>query len=212
MYVCVFADLLERNLSITDVQPHQIPPARKRLAQSIRTLQALPLESNGHTLSNEEASTTGTTCYNSNPQPGSDLEVNLPTTDASADMDYNSTAHSDLIIGPNCSDHMQTEGAPGAISTHRILPPSQITTTGISAGQPSIQYILVLGMIYGNDDSTTKGQLVSGFVIMDYFYTPNSWHEEHWKEETYTTTLRTLAKHGALRPGCEIWLPNIRCI
>ena len=268
VYVCVFADLLERNHSITDVQPHQIPTARKRLAQSIRTLQALQLESNGHTPSNEEASTTGTAICNSNPQPGSDLEVNLPMTDASADMDYNSTDHSELILGPNCSDHMQAEGAPGAISTHRTLPSSQITTTGISAGQPSIQNILVLGMLYGNDDSTTKGQLgrdyarcraleamgpnrvystdlthsadmaqpgrhiqhdfgtygvlsamdsswpgiVFGSVIMDYFYTPNSWHEEHWKEEMYTTTLRTLAKHGALRPGCEIWLPNIRCI
>ena len=60
-------------------------------------------------------------------------------------------------------------------------------------------------------DKHWKG-IAFSHVIMDYFYTPTSWHEEHWKEDMYTLTLNTMAERGALLPSCEIWLPHIRCI
>ena len=60
-------------------------------------------------------------------------------------------------------------------------------------------------------DKHWKG-IAFSHVIMDYFYTPTSWHEEHWKEDMYTMTLNTMAERGAMLPGCEIWLPHVRCI
>ena len=60
-------------------------------------------------------------------------------------------------------------------------------------------------------DATWKG-VVFSHVIIDYFYTPNSWHEQRFKEDMYTTVLPSMAKHGALSSDCEIWLPHISCI
>ena len=60
-------------------------------------------------------------------------------------------------------------------------------------------------------DTTWKG-VVFTHIIVDYFYTPNSWHEERFKEDMYTSILPAMAKGGALSPDCEIWLPHIPCI
>jgi hypothetical protein len=49
-------------------------------------------------------------------------------------------------------------------------------------------------------------------VIMDYFYTPDSWHAERWNEAMYTTTLPIMASKGAIPLDGEVWLPHIACI
>ena len=60
-------------------------------------------------------------------------------------------------------------------------------------------------------DKHWKG-IAFSHVIMDYYYTPSSWHEDHWKEDMYTLTLNTMDEKGALLPGYEIRLRHIRCI
>ena len=157
-----------------------------------------------------------------------------------------------IITGSMQHDHLEFS-APVAMQADVTTGVFPTETTDES---PPTTNILVLGMLYGTDDSTTKGQLgrdharckaleatstsrvystdlthaadlaqpgrhiqhdfgtygvlsvmdsewpgvIFKHVIMDYFYTPNSWHEEHWKEDMYTTTLFTMAKRGALTP------------
>ena len=49
-------------------------------------------------------------------------------------------------------------------------------------------------------------------IILDYFYTPNSWHEQHFSETMYTHILPILASKSAIPLGGEVWLPYIPCI
>ena len=60
-------------------------------------------------------------------------------------------------------------------------------------------------------DRQWSGQ-VFRHVIMDYFYTPGSWHEERWNEAMYSVTLPIMAAKGAIPINGEVWLPNIDCI
>ena len=60
-------------------------------------------------------------------------------------------------------------------------------------------------------DTTWKG-LVFQNIILDYFYTPNSWHALHFSERMYTIILPKLASKGAIAIGGEVWLPHIPCI
>ena len=65
--------------------------------------------------------------------------------------------------------------------------------------------------VLGSMDSQWAGQVFRQ-VIMDYFYTPSSWHEDRWAEAMYTTTLPIMAAKGAIPINGEVWLPNIDCI
>ena len=38
-------------------------------------------------------------------------------------------------------------------------------------------------------------------IILDYFYTPNSWHKVHFSETMYTEILPILASKGAIPIG-----------
>ena len=60
-------------------------------------------------------------------------------------------------------------------------------------------------------DTTWKG-LIFQSIILDYFYTPNSWHALHFSERMYTIILPKLAAKGAIAIGGEVWLPHIPCI
>jgi len=65
--------------------------------------------------------------------------------------------------------------------------------------------------VLGEMDRRWSGKIFK-HVIMDYFYTPSSWHAERWGEAMYTLILPTMAAKGAIPLGGEVWLPHIQCI
>ena len=49
--------------------------------------------------------------------------------------------------------------------------------------------------------------LVFQYIILDYFYTPNSWHEQYFSETIYTEVLPILSQYPSeLRSGWQTFI------
>jgi hypothetical protein len=62
---------------------------------------------------------------------------------------------------------------------------------------------------YKVDRNTWGGRLDFDLIVLDYFFSPNSWTKVRWAETLFTKVLPAWATNGMLRPGGVMWMPHV---